>query len=109
MLGYYVEWHMRHALAPLLFVDDDPAGAERLRRSVVAPAKRSPRAQRKATTKQTEQDATVHSFSSLLRDLATIVKNTLRPRTKSEASFEMVTTPTPTQKNAFELLGVGWL
>jgi transposase len=108
MLGYYVEWHMRHALAPLLFEDDDPAEAERQRVSVVAPAKRSPKAQRKATTKQTEQGTPVHSFSSLLKNLGTIAKNTLRPRATSGASFEMVTTPTSTQKKAFELLRVGW-
>jgi transposase len=108
MLGYYVEWHMRNALAPLLFEDDDQPGAERLRVSVVAPAQRSPKAQRKATTKQTEQGTPVHSFPSLLRDLGTIVKNTLRPRATSGTSFEMVTTPTATQKKAFELLGVGW-
>jgi transposase len=108
MLGYYVEWHMRHALAPLLFQDDDRAGAKRLRVSVVAPAQRSRKAQRKAATKQTEAGTTVHSFSSLLKDLRTVVKSTLRPRTTSGTSFEMVTTPTPTQKKAFELLGVGW-
>jgi transposase len=108
MLGYYVERHMRNALAPLLFEDDDQPGAERLRVSVVAPAQRSLKAQRKATTKQTEQGTPVHSFLSLLRDLGTIVKNTLRPRATSATSFEMVTTPTPTQKKAFELLGVGW-
>ena len=108
MLGYYVEWHMRRALAPLLFQDDDKAGAERLRVSVVAPAKRSPKAQKKATTKQTEQGTPVHSFSSLLKDLGTIVKNQLQPQATSGVSFEMVTTPTATQKKAFELLGVGW-
>jgi transposase len=108
MLGYYVEWHMRHALAPLLFEDDDPAEAERQRASVVAPAKRSPKAQRKATTKQTEQGTPVHSFSSLLKNLGTIAKNTLRPQATSGAGFEMVTIPNPTQKKAFELLRVGW-
>ena len=108
MLGYYVEWHMRRALAPLLFQDDDKAGAERLRVSVVAPAKRSPKAQKKATTKQTEQGTPVHSFPSLLKDLGTIVKNQLQPQATSGVSFEMVTTPTATQKKAFELLGVGW-
>jgi transposase len=108
MLGYYVEWNMRRALAPLLFEDDDRAAAERQRASVVAPAQRSSKAQRKATTKQTEEGTPVHSFPTLLRNLATIVKNHLQPRATSEASFEMVTTPTPTQKQAFELLGVGW-
>lgn len=107
-LGYYVEWHMRNALAPLLFQDDDQLGAENLRLSIVAPARRSPKAQRKAMTKQTEQGTPVHSFSSLLRDLGTVAKNTLRPRATSDTTFEMVTTPTTTQKKAFDLLGVGW-
>ena len=108
MLGYYVEWHMRQALAPLLFQDDDQLGAENLRVSIVAPAQRSPKAQRKATTKQTEHGTPVHSFSSLLRDLGTVAKNTLQPRATSGTNFEMVTTPTTTQKEAFELLRVGW-
>ncbi len=100
--------HMRHALAPLLFQDDDQLGAENLRVSIVAPAQRSPKAKRKATTKQTEQGTPVHSFSSLLKDLGTVAKNTLQPRATSGTNFEMVTTPTTTQKEAFELLGVGW-
>jgi hypothetical protein len=107
-LGYYVEWHMRNALAPLLFQDDDQLGAENLRLSIVAPARRSPKAQSKAMTKQTEQGTPVHSFSSLLRDLGTVAKNTLRHRATSGTNFEMVTTPTTTQKKALDLLGVGW-
>src|SRR6266581_4546000 len=75
MLAYYVEWHMREALAPMLFDDDDPAAAEAARRSVVAPAQRSPRAQRKAATKLTDEGAPVHSFRTLLSDLATVAKN----------------------------------
>jgi DDE family transposase len=62
MLAYYVEWHMRQALAPLLFDDDDKATAEAQRDSPVAPAKPSPSAQGKARTLRTEDDFPVHSF-----------------------------------------------
>src|SRR5205807_6785103 len=65
MLAYYVEWHMRRALKPLLFDDDDKASAEAARESIVAPAQRSERAQMKARTKRTEGDAPVHSFRTL--------------------------------------------
>jgi transposase len=58
MLAYYVEWHMRQALAPILFDDDDQETARARRRSVVAPAERSPQAQRKAQTKRTAQGRT---------------------------------------------------
>ena len=62
MLAYYVEWHMRHALAPLPFDDHDPAAAEQQRRSVVQPAKRSPAARAKAGRKRTDDELLVHSF-----------------------------------------------
>src|ERR671922_1409099 len=78
MLAYYVEWHMRQALAPLLFNEDDPAAAEAARASVVAPAQRSPRAQRKTSTKLTDDGRPVHSFQTLLDDLATVTKNRVR-------------------------------
>ena len=65
MLAYYVEWHMRRALAPLLFDDHDPAAAEQQRTSVVAPARRSPAALAKAGRKRTEDDLPVHSFRTL--------------------------------------------
>lgn len=104
MLAYYVEWHMRRALAPMLFDDDDKASAEAARSSVVAPAKRSPRAIRKATTKKTPQGAPVHSFQSLLSDLATVAKNRINPKTLSAEPFDRITTPTPLQQRAFDLL-----
>jgi transposase len=75
MLAYYVEWHLRSSLAPILFDDEDKALAEGLRDSVVAPAHRSLKAQSKAKKKRTEDDLPVHSFQTLLADLATIVKN----------------------------------
>jgi Transposase DDE domain len=108
MLAYYVEWHMRQALAPLLFDDQDPAAAEALRPSVVAPAQRSPSARRKALTKLTADDAPVHSFQTLISDLATLARNRILPTTKDPVAFDLVTTPTPLQQRAFDLLGVSY-
>ncbi|MEX2531009.1 MAG: IS1634 family transposase [Gemmatimonadota bacterium] len=105
MLAYHVLWHMRRALAPLLFQDDDPAAAEAERRSVVAPARRSPRARRKAARKQTDDGFPVHSLETLLEDLATLTKNRMR---FGRATFDQVAQPTPLHKRAFELLGVPW-
>lgn len=105
MLAYYVEWHMRQALAPLLFDDDDKAGGEARRASVVAPAQRSPRAQGKAQTKRTDAGMPVHSFQTLLEDLATVTKNRVR-FVQSNAETTLLTTPTPLQQRAFDLLQV---
>jgi len=105
MLAYYVEWPMRQALALILFDDDEKDFAETLRDSIVAPAQKSPKAKRKARKKRTEDDQPVHSFQTLLKDLATIAKNRIRT-TGSEAEFYMMTKPTPHQRRAFELLGV---
>jgi hypothetical protein len=101
MLAYYVEFHMREALAPILFDDDDPEAAQAQRQSIVAPAKRSPKAQSKARRKQTDDGLPVHSFQTLLKDLATITKNQMQ---MGDQSFEMITTPTQLQQRAFDLL-----
>lgn len=106
LLAYYVEWHMRQALKPLLFDDDDPAAAAALRASVVAPAQRSPRAKAKAATKRTEDGWPVHSFQTLLADLATLTQNQVRPLGADGVTLDILTTPTPLQQRAFELLGV---
>jgi hypothetical protein len=103
MLAYYVEWHMRQALAPILFDDDQPAAAEAARQSVVAPAQRSPEALAKAQTRQTEDGVPVHSFRSLLSDLRTIARNTLQ---FAETTLTITTTPTALQQRVFELLKV---
>jgi len=104
MLAYYVEWHMRQDLAPLLFDDEDPAAGEALRASVVAPAQRSPGAQRKAITRRTDDGQPVHSFQTLLQDLGTVARNRIRFASGDET--DMLTTPTPLQEKAFSLLGV---
>jgi hypothetical protein len=106
MLAYYVEWHMRRALAPMLFQDDDKPSAARRRRSAVAKALRSENADRKAQTKLTADGSPVHSFQTLLEDLATVAKNTLQPKDGSAKPFEMITNPTHLQQRAFDLLGV---
>lgn len=106
LLAYYVEWHMRRALAPLLFDDDDRDHARAERRSIVAPAQRSTRAQRKATTKRTDAGEPVHSFQTLLQDLATIAKNRIQPKDSSAPAFDVITRPTPLQQRALDLLGV---
>jgi transposase len=105
MLAYYVEWHMRQALAPILFDDEDQAAAEAQRSSVVAKAQRSPSAQRKAQRKRTEDDLPVHSFQTLLKDLATLTKNHLYFDSK-QTTTSMLAEPTQLQARAFELLGV---
>jgi len=103
MLAYYVEWHMRRALAPLLFDDEDREGAQAQRTSIVAPAQRSESAQKKAASKQTADGLPVHSFQTLLADLATLTRNRVR---LGEHSFDMLTTPTAVQKRALQLLEV---
>jgi hypothetical protein len=106
MLSYYISWHMQARLASLLFTDDDKPAASAARTGPVAPAVRSPRALAKAATKQTPADLPVHSFATLLADLATICLNTIAPADPALPGFRLATTPTPLQRQAFELLGV---
>ncbi len=107
MLAYYVEWYMRQALTPVLFDDHERETAEEMRTSIVAPSQRSHAAKRKAASKTCEDGTPVHSFQTILADLATIVRNRMRPRNAGDgASFEMTTTPTAVQRRALDLLGV---
>jgi hypothetical protein len=108
MLAYYVEWHMRDKLAPMLFDEDDKPAAERQRASVVAPAQRSSAALAKARTKRTADGAPVHSFHTLLADLATVAKNRIRPKAARNAAFDVITTPTALQQRALDLLGIAY-
>ncbi len=105
MLAYYVEWHMRRAWAPLLFAEDDPAGATRRRASPVKPATRSESAEAKASTKKTTDGHSVHRFRGLLDHLATLTKNTIQP-TGDLPAFDRLTVPTPIQRQAFDLLDI---
>ncbi|MXY33038.1 MAG: transposase, partial [Boseongicola sp. SB0664_bin_43] len=106
MLAYYVEWHMRRKLKPVLFDDEDAEGAEARRPSVVAPAKISMSARAKAGSKRTPDGDPVHSFRTLLDDLATITRNTMAPRMPGTEHFKVTTRPTPLQRKAFKLLSV---
>lgn len=106
MLAYYVEWHMRQALAPMLFDEDDPLGAVSKRSSVVAPAQRSTSARTKAQRKRTKNNLPVHSFQTLLADLATIIKERVQPRLPGVPAFNKITIPTPVQQQALRLLAV---
>jgi hypothetical protein len=104
MLACYVTWHMQQRLAPLLFKDDDPAAGKATRPSPVAPARRSPRALAKAAAKVTADGEPVHSFATLLEDLATIAASRIQPAGGLPA-FTVITTPTPIQRQAVEFLG----
>ena len=104
MLAYYLEWHMRQALAPMLFDDHDRPAGEALRSSPVAKAQPSPAARRKAKTKRTDDGLPVHSFRSLLADLATLTRNTVR--FGRAATFPVLATPTDIQRRALDLLGL---
>ena len=106
MLAYYVEFHMRGRLAPLLFDDHDRAAAATERKSIVAPAERSPAAKRKVTSRRTDDGLPVHSFRSLLNDLATVCLNKVSLPSNQKYRFDLPTKPTPLQARAFELLGV---
>ena len=105
LLAYYVEWHMRRKLAPVLFDDHDREAGERQRESIVHPAQRSPAARRKAASKRTEDDLPVHSFRSLMSELGTLTVNTMQVA-DGGSTFALPAQPTPVQQRCFELLGV---
>jgi transposase len=104
MLAYYVEWHMREAWRELLFADTEQAA--KTSRDPVAPAQRSAAAQRKATTRKLEDGTPAHSFTTLMQELSTIVRNTCRtPHAGVDGhTFNVVTTANPKQRRALELI-----
>jgi hypothetical protein len=104
MLAYYLEWHMRQTLAPMLFEDHDRAVGEALRSSPVAKAEPSPAAKRKAKKKRTDDGQPVHSFRTLLADLATLTRNIVTFGNAPEV--ELLARPTEIQQRVFDLLGV---
>ena len=106
MLAYYVQWHMRKALSPLLFQDDELEGARRTR-DAVAKAEPSESAREKKQAKKTAGGWPVHSLASLLTDLATRCKNTCRAgEGKTAIRFSQLTELTPFQAHVFDLLGI---
>jgi transposase len=106
MLACHVEWHMRERLRPMLFDDDDATAAARERASIVAPAQPSPAALRKRASKAAADGLPVHSFQSLLRDLATCTLNEMTTTLNAAYSFTLVATPTSVQAQAFTLLDI---
>ena len=104
MLAYYVQWHMRRRLAPLLFEDDDRPAARAARNSPVEPARISQRAKAKADTRRTPDGFPVHSFRTLLDHLATLTLNEVTLPACPDAAFPMLARPTPLQQKAFNLL-----
>src|SRR6202008_1183723 len=101
MLSYYISWHMKQALAPILFCDNDKPAAAAKRADPVAAAQRSDEALTKAARKRPPEDTPVHSFTSLLADLATLCANQIQPADDMPA-FTMPTSPTPLQRRALD-------
>ena len=106
MLAYYVEWHMRETLKPMLFDDEYIELARATRPSPVAKAKRSEQAKAKDATRLSEDGLPVHSFRTLLDDLATLAYNVCHTPLNPQAKILMITRPTPIQEKAFRLLNV---
>ena len=106
LLAYYVEWHLRQRLAPLLFEEQDRAAARQRRNSPVEPAQVSESTQAKAASKQTADGLPVHSLTTLLADLATLTLNEVALPEAPEHSFPLQTRATPVQQQAFDLLEV---
>lgn len=104
MLAYYVEWHMRGRLKPMLFDDEYLDEASATRASPVLKAVRSDHAKAKDTTKHADDGLPLHSFSTLLKDLATLTYNIARTAANPNAAIVITSRPTPTQAKAFELL-----
>jgi Transposase DDE domain len=99
MLAYYLTWHLRQVWTPLIFKDEHPPPQP----DPVARASRSPHALHKAQTKRTATGETCHSYKSLLSELATLTRNTIRPA-GANATFNKLTEPTPLQAHALQLI-----
>ncbi|MFU8847802.1 MAG: IS1634 family transposase, partial [Opitutales bacterium] len=103
MLAYHLQWHLTEALKPLLFEDEITGGAPRS--SPVAKARRSEAAETKAARKLSQDGLCVHSFKTLLCELSTLCRVTIRPDIKNADAFFKLTEPTEIQKKAYSLLG----
>ena len=106
MLAYYVEWHLRRRLAPLLFEDDDREAARAKRTSPVQKAEVSDRAMGKAANKTNPDGFPVHSLTTLLADLATLTLNEVTVPGRPDQPFPLTATPTPLQAEAFRRLEI---
>jgi hypothetical protein len=106
MLAYYVEWHMRRCLKPMLFDDEFIKDTQATRPSAVAKAQRSAHAKNKDATRRADDGLPLHSFQTLLQDLATLTYNITHTALNPKAKIILTTRPTPVQEKAFKLLGV---
>ncbi len=100
MLACYLTWHLRRAWAPLTFTDENPPAQG----NPVAPARRSARAQAKASGQHDPAGQPYHSFRGLIGHLATLTRNQVR-FTGAQATVPMLTEPTSAQREAFDLIG----
>ena len=108
MLSYYVEYHLRRKLAPVLFAEDDPIGKQAQRKDAVEPSKPSPQAKKKARTKRTATGDKAMSFAGLMEELSKLSRLTVIPKISTDPAHKVVMVEgiTPTQKQAFKLLGI---
>ncbi len=106
MLAYYVEWHMRERLKPMLFDDEHLDETSAARPSAVAKAVRSEHAKAKDASKTADDGLPLHSFRTLLKDLGTLAYNITHTSLNPEAKIILTTRPTPLQSKAFELLAL---
>ena len=107
MLAYYVEYHLRRKLAPILFAEDDPAGKAAQRKNAVEPAKPSPQAKKKARTKRNNEGEKVMSFAEVMDELSALCRLVVVPKISTDTSDEVVMMEaiSPTQQRVFKLLG----
>jgi hypothetical protein len=106
MLAYYVEWHLREALKPLLHDDEDLTTRRDQRANPVMPTPRSEGAYAKAARHRTDDALPAHSLHTLLQDLATLTYNITSTPVNPQAKIVITTRPTPLQSKAFALLGI---
>jgi len=106
MLAYYVEWHLREALKPLLHDDEDLATRRDQRANPVMPTPRSEGVSAKAARHRTDDALPVHSLHTLLQDLSTLTYNITSTPVNPQAKIVITTRPTPLQSKAFALLGI---
>ncbi len=106
MLAYYVQWHMRARLKPMLFDDEHLDEASASRASPVLKAVRSEQAKAKEASKTAEDGLPLHSFRTLLKDLGTLTYNIARTGANPNATIAITSSPTPVQHKAFRLLGL---
>jgi transposase len=106
MLAYYVEWHMRGRLKPMLFDDEFINETQSVRPSAVAKAQLSAHAKNKDATGRADDGLPLHSFSTLMHDLATLTYNITHTQLNPKAKIILTTRPTSLQEKAFKLLGV---